>query len=156
MDKKTILLFKMPKISKVPVFTFLIIVILIVISYNFKTYDIYKTIGITECNDKCNIEINIPSTKADILNYDLKVEYKNKIYKIKDIKTEDVFIENEIIYKKIIIQTDLLIENNNFIEFKLLYNKQRIINKIIKLNDWKEKYEQITRPRINKYWWWGS
>ena len=149
MHNSNILYFKTPKKNKLPYLIFFSLIILIILSYHIEIYDTYKTIGIATCNDRCEIEINISSINSEIINNKLELEYKSKKYKVFKIITKDIYLENNIVYQKLIIETELILNSNNFIEFKLLYNKQRIINKIIDILKWKEYYEQIKRWRIS-------
>ena len=69
--------------------------------------------------------------KISILENSL-IEYKNKKYKIKSINYLEVITENNLLYEKINIKTNLKCRNK-IIKIKILNNKQRIINKIIKI-----------------------
>lgn len=133
MHNKDILYFKTPKKTKLPYLIFFSLIILIILSYHIKIYDAYKTIGIATCDNKCEIEINISNINSEILNNKLELEYKNKKYKVFKIITKDIYLENNIFYQKIIIETELILNDSNFIEFKLIYNKQRIVDKIINI-----------------------
>lgn len=121
----------MPQKSLMPFFCINFILLLILSTIIVKIPDVYSTIAIVTCSEECSLKINIPSTKMDMLNQNLYISYKNKEYKVKEFQIDDLVIENNIPIAKVILESDLKISKSNFINIKLLYNKQRIIKKII-------------------------
>lgn len=115
---------------------FLIIItfiIAIILSYKIKTYDSYLVSGLNKCdNDLCEIQITVPYNKIDIFALTNNIEYLNKQYRVLNIVYNDPYLDSGIPYQDIIISTDLKTEEK-IINFKVLYNKQRIIRKIEKL-----------------------
>ena len=126
-------LFKRQKPKKYPLSIIFIIlfIILIILSYNIKTYDTLNVTAFTQKENKCHLEFTLPYDKISILENSL-IEYKNKKYKIKNIYYLEVITENNMLYEKINIETNLKCRNK-IIKIKILNNKQRIINKIIKI-----------------------
>ena len=99
------------------------------LSYFIKTYDSYKTYGIVKCDTKCSVNITLPYNKVNILNKESKIKYLNKEYNIEEIIYEEPYLNNEIPYQDINIVLEIT-GKDKIIEFQILYNKQRIINKI--------------------------
>lgn len=131
MIKKLLLLNQKPKKNLVIHLIFIsLLITFLIIAYNYNTYDVYQTTGIMKCeNNDCYITITMIYDKIDILNQNPKIEYLNKIYDIKSITYEEPYLNNNIAYQDLNITTNLQV-NNQIINFKILYNKQRIITKI--------------------------
>ena len=106
--------------------------ILTVLSFYIKTYDSYNTFAITnQEKNSCNLELQIPYTQITDTEKSL-IEYENNIYKINKINYEDTIIEDDVIYKKINLSSNINC-NSKVTKIKLLYNKQRILTKILKI-----------------------
>lgn len=119
-----------PKKYPITIITLIFLIILILLSYKIKTYDSLNVIAFTEQkNETCYLEILVPSQKTEILN-DKRLLYKNKKYKINSIKYLERISENNILYEKIIVTSNLKCLNK-IENIKLINNKQRIIKKII-------------------------
>ena len=130
MYKKISLLNKKPNTSKISLLIILFIVILLICSIKFKIYSTYRTLAVYECSDSCYINLNIPSTQSKIIEKDLEIFYNNKKYKVKKVYLEDVINENNNIYLKIKMDTELKLEKNNIIDVKIIYDQQRILTKL--------------------------
>jgi len=102
---------------------------LIILSYKIKTFDYYKVVGIIECEDKCTIKFSLPYNKIDILSKSPKILYQNKEYNIEDISYSEPYLNNDIPVEDIELISNIK-KDDNLIEFSIIYNKQRIINKI--------------------------
>ena len=94
-----------------------------------KIYDSYYTTGLISCNEECNITVSLPYDKVDILKEDPHLEYLNKEYKVETITYNEPYLNNQIPYEDVVIKTNLKSEDK-IINFKILYNKQRVISKI--------------------------
>lgn len=130
MTKKIILLNRKPKSQPLIFYGFsLLVVTSLFLSYFVKTYDSYKAYGIIKCNTDCSITITLPYNKVSILEVKPKIKYSNQIYNIEKISYEEPYLNNEIPYQDINIVSNIESEDK-IIEFQILYNKQRIINKI--------------------------
>ena len=127
MYKKINLLNVKPNTSKITIIIILFIIILIVLSIKIKVYKTQKVTGIVTCDEKCYIETNIPSTKSEILNKNINIVYEHQIYKANKVNLEDIIDNGDNIYLRIKIDSDLKQEKNNIIEFKIIYDRQRII-----------------------------
>lgn len=132
MIEKLLLLKEKPSKNNIIYFIILIITItFLIISYYIKTYDCIKTTGIITCeNNNCYIDITLSYDKIDILNQKPKIEYLNKEYSIISINYNEPYLNNNIAYQDIKLTTNLK-TSNQIINFKILYNKQRIITKIL-------------------------
>jgi len=120
-----------PKNNKLIVFLFLTMILIVVYYICTKyTYDKKEIIGLNECNNKeCQIKITLNYQEIKILDQNPKIIYQNKEYIIKDITYNDAYLNNNIPVSDITIITEK-ITDNNIIDFKITYNRERIINKI--------------------------
>ncbi len=130
MYKKISLLSSKPRTSKLTFLITILILVTLFISYKFKIYSTYKNLAIISCEEKCYIETSIPSTKSSLLDKELELEYENKRYKVNNVYIEDIIEQDNLIYLKIKIDSDLNLEKNKIINIKLLYDQQRIISKV--------------------------
>lgn len=115
------------------IFIYIIVSLLfLIIPFLFlKTYSTYKVTGVLEClDDTCIIKLTIPYNKLCILDYNPQIEYLNKKYDIKNTSRSEAYLNNNIPVVDVTITVDY-ISDNDVIEFKFIYNKQRIITKII-------------------------
>ncbi len=99
-------------------------------SINYYSYDKKEIIGINDCHEReCDIKITLDYEEIKILDQKPIILYESKKYQIKEIVYGDMYLSNNIPVSDIILKTDH-ITKTNIIDFKLLYNKQRIIKKI--------------------------
>lgn len=130
MIQKLILLNQKPKNTPIISFLFIIVcIITICLSYFIKTYDIYPTTGIINCDKSCKISLTIPYDKIDFIKNDSKLKYLNQEYEIISITYDEPYLNNDIPYEDISIETNLQ-SQDKIINFQILSNKQRIITKI--------------------------
>lgn len=130
MLNKIVFLNKKPKKHSIIYWILLIIIITsFFLLYKIKTYDSYLVTGINNCENVCIITFTLPYNKVDILSKKPKIEYLNKIYKIENINYLEPYLNNGIPYQDIELITKIS-NNNRLINFKIIYNKQRIITKI--------------------------
>ncbi len=133
MNKKIYLLNLYPhKHRLISIIVILVVLTIIPLSNFIKLYDSYYTTGLISCNEECSITVSLPYDKVDILKQNPHLEYLNKEYKINKITYNEPYIDNQIPYEDVIIYTDLNSEDK-IINFKILYNKQRIISKVKKM-----------------------
>ena len=116
----------------ISIIVILVVLTIIPLSNFIKLYDSYYTTGLISCNEECSITVSLPYDKVDILKQNPHLEYLNKEYKINKITYNEPYLDNQIPYEDVIIYTDLNSEDK-IINFKILYNKQRIISKIKKM-----------------------
>ena len=123
-------LFKRQNPKKYPLskIILLILIILIILSYNIKTYDTLNVTAFTIKDKQNNLSIIIPSNKISILDNSI-IEYKNKKYKIYKTRLTETIVEDNIAYEKIYLETNLK-SPYKIINIKIHNNKQRIITKI--------------------------
>lgn len=131
MIEKEILLNELPKKHVlVYIICFIIGIAFFIISYTIETYDTYKATGIIDCEQEtCQISITLNYNDIDILSQNPKIEYGKQEYDIVETIYEEPYLNNNIAYQDIQLRTNLQ-EQNRIINFTILYNKQRIINKI--------------------------
>lgn len=125
-------LFKRQNPKKYPLskITLITLIILIILSYNIKTYDSLSATALIDENKNGQLNLIIPSNKISILNNSL-IEYENIKYKIVKINYIETVIENNIAYEKVILETNLECPNK-ITNIKILNNKQRILTKILR------------------------
>lgn len=133
MNKKIYLLNLYPhKHRLISIIVILVVLTIIPLSNFIKLYDSYYTTGLISCNEECSITVSLPYDKVDILKQNPHLEYLNKEYKINKITYNEPYLDNQIPYEDVIIYTNLNSEDK-IINFKILYNKQRIISKVKKM-----------------------
>ena len=89
-----------------------------------------ELVGLNNCkNNSCQIKITLNYEDMKILDQNPSILYKKNKYKIKDIVYEEPYLNNGIPVNDITIITDN-ITNNKIIDFKIIYNNERIIKKI--------------------------
>ena len=133
MNKKIYLLNLYPhKHRLISIIVILVGLTIIPLSNFIKLYDSYYTTGLISCNEECSITVSLPYDKVDILKQNPHLEYLNKEYKINKITYNEPYLDNQIPYEDVIIYTNLNSEDK-IINFKILYNKQRIISKVKKM-----------------------
>ncbi len=130
MYKRLNLLSIKPNTSKTTIIIIAFLLFLLFISIIFKVYSSFKVTGVVTCEDKCYIETNLPVSKSKIINKKLNIVYENREYEVKEVFIENIIDNSNDIYLKIKLDTSLELEKNNIIDFKIIYDKQRIITKI--------------------------
>ncbi len=123
---------KPTKIILVNIIMYLYIIISLIISYNIKTYTSLKLTGILNCDNTCIIDTTLSYEYISKINKNSKISSNNKSYKIENIEYSEPYLNNNIAYQDIKLVTNIK-EDNKIIEFKILYNKQRILTKIINI-----------------------
>ena len=128
---KIYLLNKKPKSNKLITFIVLLtIIFFILLTFKYNTYDALNIVGIYKCDNTCYIETSIIYEDINKIDKNSILEYKNKTYIIEDIIYSEPYLNNNIAYQDIKIITNLKVKET-IIKSKILYNKQRIIYKII-------------------------
>ncbi len=131
MLNKNLLLNKKFKTKKILYMIFIFALLTsILLTVKIKTYDSLPLTGLITCKETCIINITLDYSKIDILNNNPKIEYLNKEYEIDNIKYNEPYLNNGIPFEDIEISSNINIKEERIINFKLLYNKQRIITKI--------------------------
>lgn len=101
------------------------------LSYFIKTYDLLNVTGISECEEMCTINFSFPYSNVNVLEYDdLRLIYMDEIYEIKEIIYSEPYLNNGVPFQDIELVTSISGESEKIINFRLLYNKQRIIEKL--------------------------
>lgn len=111
----------------------IIFLFILIMSFYIKIPDTKTFTALITCQEDCQIELLIPSNQMDLLNHHPTLVYQDKTYHITNINIAELTFNNDIPAAKVIITSDLKVSMANFINIKLQYNKQRIINKIINL-----------------------
>ena len=131
MNNKVILLNKKPNKHYLYLLLIFLIFILILIC-TIHDFDSYKVVGLKNSNDTNKVSITIPYNKIDIFDYKLYVLYKNQKHYITDIKYGEVVFEDNVPFINVELTLDFDIDTE-VVNFKILYNKERIIKKIIRI-----------------------
>lgn len=125
MFEKSLLIKEEPK--KYPLhYVFIITVIFFLIICNVKTYEKYTILSQVQDNNT----LKIITPENIVINEETIIKYHNKQYQVIDIENVNSYIENNEIFKEIILTTNINSEEK-IIKFDILNNKQRIITKII-------------------------
>ena len=130
MYKRINLLSTKPNTSKITIIIIIFFIFLLIISIKYKVYSSYKVSGVIVCDDKCYIETNLSSNQSKLINKNINIVYENQTYEVKEIFLEDIIDNNGIIYLRVKLDTNLNIEKNSIIDFKIIYDQQRIITKL--------------------------
>lgn len=108
-------------------FVFMVLVVILV--FKVDVYDSTVAVGIISCSDSCKIEVTMPFDKIDSFNNEPFISYNNKSYDILNISYGEPYLNGEIALEDVVIETNLE-SQDKLINFKILSNKQRIIEKI--------------------------
>lgn len=130
MKDEILLLQKYPKHNKI--ISIIILLPLIIALFYFQTYDSYNTIALYNCEKTCTIEFSIPYSKNFIIDSNFKIQYNKDEYNVENIYVSEPYLDNTTSYEDVTVTSELK-TNNKVINIKLLYNKQRIIKKILNL-----------------------
>lgn len=133
MNSKIALLDKSPNRHVLIVFVSLIIFLIILFfSYKIYTYDSFKLTGLITCDSECVIKATIPYNYVDFLTKNSKIDYQNNAYEILDVVYEEPYLNEGVVYENVNIKTNI-VSQSRIINFKVIYNKQRILRKIINM-----------------------
>lgn len=133
MLNKLILLNEKPKNYPILFLVILIFIIAFILSYKLKAYDSYQITGLVECTDSCYITFSLPYDKVTMLSEYPSIKYLNNIYEINKIEYSSPYLNNNIPYEDIKLYSNINFNGEKIINFNILYNKQRIIRKIINI-----------------------
>ncbi len=130
MDQRTILLNKQAKNHFIfYIFSILFVIFLVIFSYKKYSYNILQVTGLYNCDEVCGIMITLPYDKIEHIDKDIKIKYQDKIYRVDNIIYSEPYLNKEIPYQDITIVSKL-VSDEKIINFKILYDKKRIIIKI--------------------------
>ena len=108
---------------------FSLLILITFLFYHIKAYSSISVTGLMECGEKTNISFTLPYKQVDKITKEAKISYKNKEYVIESIAFEEPYLDHNIPYQDILITTNLVCEEK-IVNFKINYNKQRILTKI--------------------------
>lgn len=104
----------------------LILILLITIIINTYTYDRYQVLSYNTKSQ--TLKIYVPESIS--INEATIIKYKDKNYNIEEVEYLSSQIENNVIYKELLLKTNINTKEE-IITINILNNKQRIITKII-------------------------
>lgn len=107
---------------------FIPLILIIAVTYKIKSYDLYPIYAEIIENDFLKITLNYED--LEYINQDTKIKYHNQYYDIKDISYGDIYIEGNIPYETITINTNLNLNGEKLVKINLANNYKRIIIKI--------------------------
>ncbi len=109
---------------------FVLFIIILTLLLNKKTYDSFKTYGISKCDSRCYVIISLDYQKINIIK-DSEIIIDNQEDSVKEYEYGEVYLNNNIPEQEIKIYTNDIEEK--IVEVKINHNKQRIINRIKKI-----------------------
>ena len=108
---------------------FSLIILLIVLFSRLEAYSSIPVTGLMDCEETTNISFTLPYNQVDKITNQAKLYYKNKEYFIESISFDEPYLDHDVPYQDINIQTNMVCEEK-IINFKIMYNKQRILTKM--------------------------
>ena len=123
-----------PKMYKLPIITLILLLVLIIVSFIYKTYDTKVVIGYISCQEECYLDIKVDLNLVSKLDDVKFIEVNNKKIDIICTDISEVLADNNSLnYQIIKYKLDIHEYKSLFYEVKLYYNKDLIIKKIINI-----------------------
>lgn len=123
-----------PKMYKLPIITLILLLVLVIVSFIYKTYDTKVVIGYISCQEKCYLDIKVDLNLVSKLDDVKFIEVNNKKIDIICTDISEVLADNNSLnYQIIKYKLDIHEYKSLFYEVKLYYNKDLIIKKIINI-----------------------
>lgn len=126
-NKQAFLNEKPCKLFWIVIFALIILLIILLISWNIKVYNHYLTRGFIECSDVCKINVIVPTN----INFQ-KIKLNNKYIEPKILsKVIEIDEENVISYYMYTFLNEYNFQDKEIVEINFCYNKQRLLKKIV-------------------------
>ena len=124
-----------PKMYKLPIITLILLLVLVIVSFIYKTYDTKVVIGYISCQEECYLDIKVDLNLVSKLDDVKFIEVDNKKIDIISTDISEVLVDNNnsLNYQIIKYKLDIHEYKSLFYEVKLYYNKDLIIKKIINI-----------------------
>lgn len=123
-----------PKMYKLPIITLILLLVLVIVSFIYKTYDTKVVIGYISCQEECYLDIKVDLNLVSKLDDVKFIEVDNKKIDIICTDISEVLADNNSLnYQIIKYKLDIHEYKSLFYEVKLYYNKDLIIKKIINI-----------------------
>lgn len=123
-----------PKMYKLPIITLILLLVLVIVSLIYKTYDTKVVIGYISCQEECYLDIKVDLNLVSKLDDVKFIEVNNKKIDIICTDISEVLADNNSLnYQIIKYKLDIHEYKSLFYEVKLYYNKDLIIKKIINI-----------------------
>ena len=123
-----------PKMYKLPIITLILLLILVIMSFIYKTYDTKVVIGYISCQEECYLDIKVDLNLVSKLDDVKFIEVDNKKIDIICTDISEVLADNNSLnYQIIKYKLDIHEYKSLFYEVKLYYNKDLIIKKIVNI-----------------------
>ena len=123
-----------PKMYKLPIITLILLLVLVIVSFIYKTYDTKVVIGYISCQEECYLDIKVDLNLVSKLDDVKFIEVYNKKIDIICTDISEVLADNNSLnYQIIKYKLDVHEYKSLFYEVKLYYNKDLIIKKIINI-----------------------
>lgn len=123
-----------PKMYKLPIITLILLLVLVIVSFIYKTYDTKVVIGYISCQEECYLDIKVDLNLVSKLDDVKFIEVNNKKIDIICTDISEVLADNNSLnYQIIKYKLDIQEYKSLFYEVKLYYNKDLIIKKIINI-----------------------
>ena len=135
-DYESLLIKKPKKYFILVVFLATMIITILIILSQIKTYDIYHLSGIIQCNGKCTINVNVKT--LDLLHLNeaefLRIAKKKYDFNIVDISEVNIDFLTNTNFQSVVMYTELdesLQINNLVVDIYVYTNKEVVIRKLI-------------------------
>lgn len=123
-----------PKMYKLPIITLILLLVLVIVSFIYKTFDTKVVIGYISCQEECYLDIKVDLNLVSKLDDVKFIEVNNKKIDIICTDISEVLADNNSLnYHIIKYKLDIHEYKSLFYEVKLYYNKDLIIKKIINI-----------------------
>lgn len=124
-----------PKMYKLPIITLILLLVLVIVSFIYKTYDTKVVIGYISCHEECYLDIKVDLNLVSKLDDVKFIEVNNKKIDIICTDISEVLADNNnsLNYQIIKYKLDIHEYKSLFYEVKLYYNKDLIIKKIVNI-----------------------
>ena len=123
-----------PKMYKLPIITLILLLVLVIVSFIYKTFDTKVVIGYISCQEECYLDIKVDLNLVSKLDDVKFIEVDNKKIDIICTDISEVLADNNSLnYQIIKYKLDIHEYKSLFYEVKLYYNKDLIIKKIVNI-----------------------
>ena len=113
-----------PKMYKLPIITLILLLVLVIVSFIYKTYDTKVVIGYISCQEECYLDIKVDLNLVSKLDDVKFIEVNNKKIDIICTDISEVLADNNSLnYQIIKYKLDIHEYKSLFYEVKLYYNK---------------------------------
>ena len=126
-----------PSFRYIPTIIFLTIIVISILLFCFKTYDVYNTRAYLECDEKCRIIVSATIDEIPRINKANIIKINDNIVNFNSISNGNIEVDttNKVNIQNVYFEVDKLDDNllNTFQDIKIYSNYESIIRKIKKI-----------------------